>query len=135
MKEKTMNEWLMLLKTVPDNVFIEFFSDNPEMRYVAEDYDVKPQPDLREFFKGIDSIFISDCPISDETLKRVSKEINIDTGGISTVSVPQEPFKNCAIRDSAHPRFTIKVDEDGATTYFEDDIEVEPLYFLNHYGY
>ena len=40
MKEKTMNEWLMLLKTVPDNVFIEFFSDNPEMRYVAEDYEV-----------------------------------------------------------------------------------------------
>ena len=55
MKEKTMNEWLMLLKTVPHNVFIEFFSDNPEMRYVAEDYEVK-QPVLREFFKGIDSI-------------------------------------------------------------------------------
>ena len=27
MKEKTMDEWLMLLKTVPDNVFMEFFSD------------------------------------------------------------------------------------------------------------
>jgi len=104
MKEKTMNEWLMLLKTVPHNVFMEFFSDNPEMRYVAEDYDVKP---LKTF----------------------------DTGGISTVSVPQEPFKNCAIRDSAHPRFTIKVDEDGKATYFEDDIEVDHLYFLNHYGY
>jgi len=42
MKEKTMNEWLMLLKTVPDNVFIEFFADNPEMRYVAQDYDWNP---------------------------------------------------------------------------------------------
>ena len=71
MKEKTMNEWLMLLKTVPDNVFIEFFSDNPEMRYVAEDYEVK-QPVLREFFKGIDSIFISDFP-KDEALKMYPK--------------------------------------------------------------
>jgi len=62
MKEKTMNEWLMLLKTVPDNVFIEFFADNPEMRYVAEDYDVKSPPVLREFFKDIDKIVDLDKP-------------------------------------------------------------------------
>jgi hypothetical protein len=37
---KTENEWLMLLKKVPDNVFMLFFEDNPEMRYVAEDYEV-----------------------------------------------------------------------------------------------
>ena len=62
MKEKTMDEWLMLLKTVPDNVFMEFFSDNPEMRYVAEDYDVKPPPVLRDFFKDIDKIVDLDKP-------------------------------------------------------------------------
>ena len=28
----------MLLKTVPDNIFMLFFEDNPEMRYVAHDY-------------------------------------------------------------------------------------------------
>ena len=51
MKEKTMNEWLMLLKSVPDNVFIEFFSDNPEMRYVAEEYEVFTYSDLKDIFE------------------------------------------------------------------------------------
>ena len=61
------------------------------------------------------------------------KTINI--GGISTIAVPQEPFKRYAIRDSAHPCFTIQVDESGKATYFEDDKEVDKHYFLNHYGY
>ena len=38
MDTKTENEWLMLLKSVPDNIFILFFEDNPEKRYVAWDF-------------------------------------------------------------------------------------------------
>jgi hypothetical protein len=37
-QKKTESEWLMLLKQVPDNVFMAYFEDNPEMRWVAHDF-------------------------------------------------------------------------------------------------
>ena len=39
-KEKI--DWPMMLKKCPDNEFMAFFEDNPEMRYVAEDYEGYP---------------------------------------------------------------------------------------------
>jgi hypothetical protein len=65
MDTKTENEWLMLLKTVPDDIFILFFEDNPNMRYVAEDYepDSYLSPEQRAEYQ-------------DEINKRRSKELN-----------------------------------------------------------
>jgi hypothetical protein len=56
--DRTDKEWMMLLKQVPDNVFIDFFEDNPEMRYVAEEYE---EPDRY---------------ISPEDRKKMNDEIN-----------------------------------------------------------
>ena len=41
------NAWLMMLKRVPDNIFMLFFEDNPEMRYVAFDYEPIDEEGLR----------------------------------------------------------------------------------------
>ena len=62
MNTKQENEWLMLLKTVPYNIFELFFDDNPELRYLAGE---------RLYLFGEQSIEKS--PNADEVFKKETK--------------------------------------------------------------